>query len=52
MAGTRKDPEELLYPLSDAAARYRAAAERETSSEAEAYGDTKRPRPVSLGLPW
>ena len=52
MAGTRKDPEELLYPVSEAAARYGASAERETPSEHEAYGDTKRPRPANLGLPW
>ncbi|HEX2125030.1 MAG TPA: cupin domain-containing protein [Thermoleophilaceae bacterium] len=52
MAGTRKDPEELLYPVSEAAARYGASAERETSSEDEAYGDSRAPRPVDLGLPW
>ncbi|MEA2473868.1 MAG: hypothetical protein QOE06_1783 [Thermoleophilaceae bacterium] len=52
MVGTRKDPEELLYPVSDAAARYGGSAERETPSEEEAYGDTKQPRPTSLGLPW
>lgn len=52
MAGTRKDPEELLYPLSEAAARYGASAERETSSEDEAYGATRAPRPVDLGVPW
>lgn len=52
MAGTRKDPEELLYAVSAAAAKYGASAERETPSEEEAYGDTKQPRPVSLGLPW
>jgi uncharacterized cupin superfamily protein len=52
MAGTRKDPEELLYPVSEAAARYGASAERETASEDEAYGETRDPRPVSLGIPW
>jgi uncharacterized cupin superfamily protein len=52
MAGTRKDPEELLYPLSEAAARHGASAERETSSEEEAYGDSRAPYPVDLGLPW
>ena len=52
MAGTRKDPEELLYPVSEAAARHGASAERETASAQEAYGDTRRPRPVDLGLPW
>ena len=52
MAGTRKDPEELLYPVSELAAKYGASAARETASEQEAYGDTRRPRPTSLGLPW
>ena len=52
MVGTRKDPEELLYPVSEAAARYGASAERETPSEEEAYGDTRQPRPTELGLPW
>jgi uncharacterized cupin superfamily protein len=52
MAGTRKDHEELLYPVSEAAARYGASVERETSSADEAYAGTRRPRPVSLGLPW
>ena len=52
MAGSRKDPEELLYPVSAAAARYGGSAERETPSEEEAYGDARRPEPTSLGLPW
>ncbi|HEX8648787.1 MAG TPA: cupin domain-containing protein [Thermoleophilaceae bacterium] len=52
MAGTRKDPEELLYPVSEAAARHGASTERETASEQEAYGETRDPRPVGLGLPW
>lgn len=52
MAGTRKAPEELLYPVSEVAARYGASAERETPSEAEAYGDSRDPRPVELRLPW
>ena len=52
MAGTRKEPEELLYPVSEAAARYGASVERETPSAEEAYGDTRRPRAVDLGLPW
>ena len=52
MAGTRKHPEELLYPLSELAARHGASAERETDSEDEAYGETRDPRPVDLGLPW
>jgi len=52
MVGTRKDPEELLYPVSEPAARYGASVERETSSAREAYGGTRAPRPASLELPW
>jgi uncharacterized cupin superfamily protein len=52
MAGTRKDPEHLLYPVDAAAARYGGSAEVETPDEHEAYGDTKQLRPISIGLPW
>ena len=52
MAGTRKDPEYLLYPVDDTAARHGAAAERETPDEHEAYGETKRLEPRPIGLPW
>jgi uncharacterized cupin superfamily protein len=51
MVGTRKDPEELLYPVSEPAARHGASVERETSDEAEAYGSNPL-RPTDLGLPW
>jgi uncharacterized cupin superfamily protein len=51
MVGTRKDPEELHYPVDERAARYGASAERETTDEAEAYGDNPL-RPVDLGLPF
>jgi uncharacterized cupin superfamily protein len=52
MVGTRKDPEELLYPVSAAGARHGASAGNETASEDEAYGAMPAPRAVSLGLPW
>ena len=53
MAGTRRDPEELLYPVSEVAARHGASAERETADEREAYAGGRRPRPVTdLGVPW
>lgn len=51
MVGTRKDPEELLYPVSEAAGRYGASVPEETSDERTAY------RAIdygygTLGLPW
>jgi uncharacterized cupin superfamily protein len=52
MVGTRMDPEELLYPVSESAAKYGASAERETASPEQAYGDTRRPRPSSLDVSW
>jgi uncharacterized cupin superfamily protein len=52
MAGTRKDPEYLLYPVDEAAVRHGASAEAETPDEHEAYGDTKRLEPAQIGLPW
>lgn len=51
MVGTRKDPEELLYEVSEAAARFGASVERETSDEERAYGENPL-RPTGLGLPW
>ena len=51
MVGTRKDPEELHYPVNGRAARYGASAERETRDEAEAYGSNPL-TPAELGLPW
>lgn len=53
MVGTRKHPEDLLYPVSEPAARFGASAERETPDPDEAYGDTRNSRPTDgLGLPW
>ena len=52
MVGTRKDPEELLYPVSDVAARHGASAARETSDVDEAYvGNVVRERPLGR-IPW
>jgi uncharacterized cupin superfamily protein len=51
MVGTRKDPEELLYEVNAAAARFAASVERETSDEQAAYGSNPL-RPARLGLPW
>ena len=52
MVGTRKDPEELLYPASPVAARHGASVERDTSDEEAAYAGVQA-RPGPLGrLPW
>lgn len=39
MIGHRPETEELLYPVSEAAARYGASVQEETTSQEEAYGD-------------
>jgi uncharacterized cupin superfamily protein len=39
MIGARPDPEELLYPVSEVAARHGASVARETTSGDEAYAD-------------
>src|SRR5262249_33125863 len=44
MAGARSDDEELLYPVSELAARYGASVEVETSDPKEAYGPFEPPR--------
>jgi uncharacterized cupin superfamily protein len=52
MVGTRKDREELLYPVSEAAAGHGASVDAETPSDKEAYAGTDPPRPARLALPW
>ena len=55
MVGTRKDPEELLYPVSEAAAQHGASVEQETSDEEAAYAGVDaqagpaRPGPLVAG---
>jgi len=52
MVGTRKDPEDLVYPVSPVAARHGASVEHETSNEAEAYAGVEG-RLGPLGrVPW
>ena len=52
MVGTRKDPEELLYPVSPVAARHGASVEQETPDAEVAYGDEEsEPRPLGR-VPW
>lgn len=51
MVGTRKQTEELVYPVSEAAARYGASVPEETTDERRAY-EGMRPAYGTLGLPW
>lgn len=44
MAGARSDEEQLLYPVSELAARYGASAEVETPDPGVAYARFERPR--------
>ena len=52
MAGTRKDPEDLLYPVSAAAARYGASVDRETTDEQEAYAGVEAAQGPLGRVPW
>ena len=56
MTGVRRDDEQLLYPASELAARYGAAAEEETPDPKQAYAPFEPPqrgRPEHWRrLPW
>jgi uncharacterized cupin superfamily protein len=56
MAGARAEPWQVLYPVSELAARYGASAEEETSEPDKAYvgwEPSRRERPSYWGrLPW
>lgn len=56
MAGARSEDEQLLYPVSELAARYRASVEEETPDPKQAYAPfegAQRGRPSYWGrLPW
>ena len=56
MAGARSKDEELLYPVSELAARYGASAEEETPDPKQAYARFQRPErkrpPYWDRLPW
>jgi uncharacterized cupin superfamily protein len=53
MAGARNAGTDILYPVSEAAARYGASVERETASAVEAYAEAgwQRPRPERRSWP-
>jgi len=56
MVGARTPDEQLIYPVSELAARYGASAEEETSSGKQAYARFERPRhekpPYWDRFPW
>ena len=56
MTGVRMEDEQLLYPVSELAARYGASADEETSEPRRAYAPFERPRGERpsywAGLPW
>jgi uncharacterized cupin superfamily protein len=56
MAGTRSEPERLLYPVSELAGRFGASAEEETPDPKQAYARFERPQrgrpPYWSRLPW
>ena len=53
MVGTRKDYDNVLYPVSPVAARYGGSVERETPHPREAYAGTGEKRRAPLGhVPW
>jgi uncharacterized cupin superfamily protein len=56
MAGARTDDEQLLYPVSELAARYGASAEDETPDPRQAYARFERPQRARPSywdrLPW
>lgn len=52
MAGARREPEELLYPVSEAAARHGASVKEETPDPRVAYADAGPRKPGTLGMPW
>jgi uncharacterized cupin superfamily protein len=52
MVGARRVPEEIVYPVSEAAARFGASAVRETDSAPDAYGEAGWARPQPGKPPW
>jgi uncharacterized cupin superfamily protein len=56
MAGARTEDEQLLYPVSELAARYGASAQEETPDPRQAYAPFERPQPGRPSywdrLPW
>jgi hypothetical protein len=52
MVGTRKQPLEIEFPASAAAARYGASVDSDTDDRSVAYAGVAPPEPAAIGLPW
>ena len=52
MVGTRKQPDEVVYPESEVARRHGAGVERETADPKEAYAGHTRTRAPLGNVPW
>jgi hypothetical protein len=56
MVGARKEDGEIIYPISELAARYGASVEAETPDAKDAYAPFEPPQPVKPSsweqLPW
>jgi uncharacterized cupin superfamily protein len=52
MVGARKQPLEIEFPASQAAARYGASVEKDTDDRGVAYAGVSPPEPAAIGLPW
>jgi uncharacterized cupin superfamily protein len=52
MVGARKQPLEIEFPASQAAARYGASVEKDTDDRGAAYAGVSPPEPAAIELPW
>jgi uncharacterized cupin superfamily protein len=52
MVGARKQPLEIEFPASDAAARYGASVEKDTDDRGVAYAGVSPSEPAAIGLLW
>jgi uncharacterized cupin superfamily protein len=52
MVGTRKEPDEVLYPVSEVARGHGAGVERETHDPKDAYAGHERHRAPLGNVPW
>jgi uncharacterized cupin superfamily protein len=52
MVGARKQPLEIEFPASSAAARYGASVEEDTYDRGVAYAGVSPPEPAAIALPW
>jgi uncharacterized cupin superfamily protein len=52
MVGARKQPMEIEFPVSEAAARYGASVEEDTDDRSVAYAGVSPPVPRTIAPPW